>query len=117
MNTEIPRFEVFSDLGRVLVLSAPGGPPPAFHAVRSGCYYYTGVTAKYFVDWKSGVWIFEHAQNPSSAPSTYCISSWLGFQHQLQAIEGQGHIWNLDPVDKFSCFGIYQGYPWYILVL
>ena len=26
-------------------------------------------------------------------------------------------IWNLIPVDKFSCFCIYQGYPWYIPVL
>ena len=36
---------------------------------------------------------------------------------QLIGAGVQCSIWNLIPVDKFSCFCIYQGYPWYIPVL
>ena len=41
---------------------------------------------------------------------------------QLEGLPGgfnglENFIWILDSVDRFSCFGIYSGYPWYILVL
>ena len=42
---------------------------------------------------------------------------WPGPVQTPVLMPAQTPIWNLDSVEKFSCFGIYQGYPWYVPVL